>query len=1583
MDNLTNQVIRGYELRENIGAGGFGAVYRAYQPVVGREVAIKVILPQYANQPEFIRRFETEAQVVARLEHPHIVPLFDYWRDPTGAYLVLRLLKGGSLQSYWEKNRLEIPEVVRLIDQISGALAVAHRNGVIHRDIKPQNILLDEDMNAYLTDFGIAKVMGDPLTDEDEGISGSPAYLAPEQIKSEPITAQTDIYGLGVIIFELLTGVHPFPGSTMTELIFKHLQDPLPDLIEYRPDLPEAINRVIQKATAKNPEERYPDTLSLAEDFRRAAANETAIDSFMPDIDFTNITNPYKGLRAFEEADAADFFGRETMVQQIVARLAEQHELSRFLAVIGPSGSGKSSVVKAGLLPSLRWNEIPGSNNWFIVEMTPGTQPIQRLGEALLSVAVKPSHHLIDQLRSDSHGLLWAVDTIGLNSDLLLVIDQFEEVFTLTENETQRSQFLDLLHTAVTNPDSRVRIIITLRADFMDRPLQYPVFGELIRRRSEFVLPLSADEIERAVTGPAQRVGLQVDSNLLAAIVADVRAEPGALPLLQYALTEVFERRDGRFLTLEAYQNSGGILGALARRADEIYQEFSKEQQAVTRQLFLRLVTLGEGAEDTRRRVHRSELISIASPDVVQTILDTFGKYRLLSFDNDPITREPTIEIAHEALIREWDLLRMWLDNSRLDVRQQRQLNSAAAEWMKANRENSFLLSGSRLGQLEEWAATTDLALTPDERAFIQTSVKERERLAALERERQEREKQLEQRARLVLRSLAAVLFIGIIASLILTAVAVNRSQEAESARATSVINEQLALDNAATATYAQGDALAQANLAATAAAEAQNAATSEAYARATSVANEQLALNSAATAVIAEEQAVLEANNAQTQVAIASTALAVVERNALEAQSVALAANANQALDSDNTDLALALAIEANQIPNPPEQAQNILAQAAYTPGTRYLYEGNGDRMTALAVNPNGQNFLTGTMNGVLTLWDIETGEKLETQDMGIWIHGISFSPDGETAVIALLSHDLSLWDVVNWQEIKTIEGRAQMYTIAYHPNGKMALTGYGRTTNDLDNYHAVLWDLATGEEILHLEGHQDEIQTVAISPDGRLAASGAGDDFEDNGENIVILWDLETGEEIRRFDVFTLRLSTVAFSPDGKILATAGHDEVIILWDVETGEELRRLTGHTSDIESLVFSPNGQFILSGSVDFSIMLWDVATGTQLRRFFGHTGAVLDIGFTPDGRKFVSAGADGSARLWYTDLSVELDQFVDDDPIRTIATSPDGKTLLSGSLSGRVIMWDIETKQEIRRFEGHQDTILNISFHPADQTALVSDYAGGLILWNLATGEQIKKFEGYNETTLIPGAVFSPDGNRAVVTSIDAAQRAASSEVILFNMETYEELWRTEYAYNVVSSVEFTPDGAMILLGSGNAENNGAGELIIVDTETGETLNTLTGHTDTIYFAAASPDGQYALTGSGDLSLILWDLTTGEQIQRLLGHTGIIQGVDFSPDGKMALSASWDKTVRLWNLETGEEMMRFEGHTDRARSVIFSADGQTAFSAGWDGTIRQWMMPLSGQALIDWVLENRYVRELTCAEREQYRVEPLCETDNE
>jgi hypothetical protein len=348
---------------------------------------------------------------------------------------------------------------------------------------------------------------------------------------------------------------------------------------------------------------------------------------------------------------------------------------------------------------------------------------------------------------------------------------------------------MDLIHGAVNDSKSRVRVIITLRADFYDRPLQYPAFGNLVRNHLETLLPLSAEELERAIVNPSHQVGVTFENGLVATIIEEVNYRPGALPLLQYALTELFDQRQERLLTADAYTAIGGAAGALARRAEELYQEQGDDGREAIRHMFLRLVSAGspvsdsgaaaagiDGAPaDTRKRVPRSELLSASGdPDRLDEIIDTYADYRLLSLDHNPATRQPTVEVAHEAILREWDRLRGWLEESRADLALHRQLIRATREWIESGSDESFVLRGARLSSFESWVDDSQWVLTEEEHLYLDSSIALRAKRALAEQERQEQEARLEQRASRRLKALVVVMAVALVVAIGLTIAAIN-----------------------------------------------------------------------------------------------------------------------------------------------------------------------------------------------------------------------------------------------------------------------------------------------------------------------------------------------------------------------------------------------------------------------------------------------------------------------------------------------------------------------------------------------------------------------------------------------------------------------------------------------------------------------------------------------------------------------------------------------------------------------------------------------------------------------------------------
>jgi len=1528
---VTKNVPRGYELREQIGAGGFGAVYRAFHPEVGREVAVKIVLPEFANHPDFIRRFEAEAQIIARLEHPRIVPLYDYWREPDSAYLVMRLLRGGSLQTLLEAGPLPLEKVANLVEQMAEALSAAHQLGIVHRDLKPANILLDEAGNYYLSDFGIAKDIAlESQATLEGGLLGSPLYMSPEQMLSQPVTPQSDIYGLGVVLYEALTGEKPFPDESLAALIDKQLHTPLPAIHALRPELPPGVDAVIQRATAKDPAERFPDALALAAAFRQALAGvvTAAVEAVPSGEEEALLTNPYKGLRAFQESDAGDFYGREALVQALLARLGPDGKASlpeangsgegRFLAVVGPSGSGKSSVVKAGLIPALRQGAVPGSENWFIVEMLPGAHPLEELEATLLRVAVNPPASLLDQLSADERGLLRAAKRVlpgGEEAQLLLVIDQFEEVFTLVEDRAASKHLLDSLFAAVTDPRSPVRVAITLRADFYDRPLMYPDFSELMRQHTEVVVPLTAEELAQAIREPALQAGATLEAGLVTAIVAEVHEQPGALPLLQYSLTELFEHREGHTLTRAAYEQIGGVLGALSRRAEELYSGLDPDGQEAARQLFLRLVTLGEGVEDTRRRALRSELeaIRIAPPDeeplaameaqdissafihhppssVMGSVIDAFGRYRLLSFDRDPLTRGPTVEVAHEAILREWSRLRGWLDESREDIRQHRRLNSLANEWQQAGREPSFLLRGARLEQLEAWAAATTLALTPDEAAYLEACLAEREARRAEEAARQAHETALERRSRNFLRGLVAVFAVAALVAVVLSVFAFNQ--------------QRIARQNEAAALAARGEA---------------------------------------------EQIAKVQARQAQVS------------------QSLALAAQSRLALRADNLDLALALAMEAVRIPDPPGQAQMALSEAAYAPGTIRLFLGHEAAVWSVAVSPDGRYGLSGDEAGMILLWDLESGELLRRleghTDM---VTGLAFTPDGRQAVSASQDKTLIHWDLETGQVIRQISAHESgINTVTVSPDGLLAASGSGENYIDLpgiaEDNSVRLWDLHSGEEMRRFDIFSDGVTDISFTPDGRsLAIATMADGY--------LILDLETGKVLLRPGATEEGITGVAVSPDGETVLTAGaRTNEVTRWDLQTGEiEGYMEERHNSTLHAVAVSPDSRRVLAGSIILTES--DLETGGLLHRFnFGATA----IAYRPDGVTALIGNLDHSVRLVSLASGAEIGRLpASVNWINGVAYSPDGQTALTNDVAA-LHRWDIETSKEIWS-KVSPSNFWEIAYNPDGTQALTGEFGGIVSLWDAANGKLLKRlesdgsFEGHPSDDGVYDVAFHPGGKFALTGS---GGEAKGDHLIYWDLESGKPVWLFD-TFDVLG-LAISPDGRTAL----SAEEDNS--VNWWDLETGQLIRKLEGHTN-IVWSVAFVDERTAISASDDGTLILWNLESGTALRRFLGHSEGIKEVVLSPDKHLALSASRDGSLILWDVQSGEPLRRYAGHADELMDVAWRLGGGEALSGARDGQAIRWRIDADLETFLDWVAHNRYVRPLTCDEREAYQVEPRC-----
>ncbi|HKQ51189.1 MAG TPA: TIR domain-containing protein, partial [Pyrinomonadaceae bacterium] len=441
---------------------------------------------------------------------------------------------------------------------------------------------------------------------------------------------------------------------------------------------------------------------------------------------------PYRGLRPFDEEHAEYFFGREGDIQRLIEKL----KTTRFLAVLGASGSGKSSLVRAGVVPRLKRGVLPESDTWTIRVFTPTAYPLSNLAANLLRLYPQQSmNRTLDELNEDERTLHLAVQLATAERPagerVVWVVDQFEEIFTLCNDEKERAQFLANLLYAAFIPGGRNAVVLTLRADFYQRCASYPELSELIAAHQFLVSPMDEENLKQAIEEPAWQVGLEFEQGLVETILDDIQSQPGALPLLEHALLELWERRRGLMLTLEAYRESGGVEGAIAKRADAIYDSFTPEQQQIVRRIMLRLTQPGEGTEDTRRRATMDELVTrMGENKAVEDVTQTMANARLLTTDEEP--GKQVVEVSHEALIRGWPRLRKWIEEDRAGLRILRRLTEAAREW-QPTKDESLLYRGAHLAQASEWRERNETALNELEREFLDASMAARR---AVERRR-------------------------------------------------------------------------------------------------------------------------------------------------------------------------------------------------------------------------------------------------------------------------------------------------------------------------------------------------------------------------------------------------------------------------------------------------------------------------------------------------------------------------------------------------------------------------------------------------------------------------------------------------------------------------------------------------------------------------------------------------------------------------------------------------------------------------------------------------------------------------------
>jgi WD40 repeat protein/class 3 adenylate cyclase len=1239
------------------------------------------------------------------------------------------------------------------------------------------------------------------------------------------------------------------------------------------------VEVLVSASTGRSPAEVADQAAALRAE---TDGNPALIAQLLEEVDRTGVTAvslpcPYKGLASFQPEDQELFFGREEVVGALLARLAS----APLLGIVGASGSGKSSVVRAGLLPGVWRGALPGSGAWRTVVMAPGPHPLAELAAQVALLLHKGPAGLLQELEHDHRALDLATRQllVGANPDarLLLVIDQFEELFTICEDASEREQFLDAVLYAVGSPRARTSAVVVMRADFYGHAASSSALAAALESNHALLGPMREDELRAAVERPARHVGLRLEPGLADAVVADVIDQPGGLPLLSHALVETWKGRSGRTLTLSAYRGVGGARGALARTADTVVAGMNPDEQAIARNLFIRLVEVGDGTDDTSRRAELRELNPGDDPKVA-AVLQQLVDSRLLT------AGESTVEIAHEALIRGWPRLRDWLDEDREGLRLLSHLRASAHEWDRLGRDAGELQRGVRLAATLDWVNEAHPQLDDVERQYLDAGRAAEEAELDAARRQARRDASAKRRLRTLLAATALLLVAVLIAGLFAVRQR-NRAEDAASAR-----------DAAATLAEAR---------------------------------------RSGAQALVAPgyDQALLlgvEGRHLHESPETNFNLLAAIQRSpyAVGVISGSQAGGVDLAFTPDGKTLFASGAggdpgLSAFDVSTRRRQA--FLAGAGNGPAVRSAVSLDGglavvaDEVGHLpAENPKYE--LRVVDAGTLT----DTGPPLAVSDEYWPPTRLSFSADG-TRVAAVRGSNFvfdregaeaRVWDVTRGGEAVLrfpLEGAPGESDVVFLP-GSTSILAAGRAGTSVV-------DISTGQEIHAIDG---AFAPLALSPDGgTLAATLDPSTAADIG-----LFDVSTGEPTATFaSGHSERITRLAFSPDGSTLASGGEDHLVVVWDVGTATRRSVLRGHAAPVRGLAFSPDGFTLASGGDDQALYLWDLLRDDTLDHqvppgVVPPTPAfpIGAIAASPDGTHVTYISSDFN-RLQIRDvatgaLSAPIDagggpQYGSSMPIQgverryvTITARDEGSPRQQPVT---VKIWDRETGGVVA--EG-------LTAEPAEEVvfkARLTPDGRRLVIFYLSGGN-VSHLDVLDATTLQPvggpplaldgvawEVSYTPDVRQAVV-GLTHPDTDRPPDGLVIDLED-RRIDRT-VTLEELSGIQGTAIGSE---GRTIAFSDDTGSVVIVDAATGRKSQVLEAHDGPFVGISFAPDEATFVTAGADGTVKLWDTSTREPLGtvRPLG-TNRIAAATFLDEGRVLIYFptgeifEWDPRPDAW-----------------------------------------------------------------------------------
>ena len=1074
---------------------------------------------------------------------------------------------------------------------------------------------------------------------------------------------------------------------------------------------------------------------------------------------------PYPGMKPFGLGDRDRFFGREKEIGELLERL----RLHPFITVIGPSGSGKSSLVFAGLIPALRESRLFGSGGWRIESMRPGETPETTLREALAAETPESAR-------------------------LLLVVDQFEELFTLAKEEPVSFQE-GLLKLAKT---PNVYLVLTVRADFYAELMTSLLWQEIQNYRLE-VVPLTKTGLQDAILKPAETMGVFVEAALVERLMTDAAGEPGVLPLIQETLVLLWQRLERRFLPLRAYeaivlsrsayggQETGqktGLQVAIARRADQAIKELQddpEQQQAIVRRIFLRLIQFGEGRADTRRQQPIDALQAVTDdPALFNKTLGHLVDCRLLTLSGNADDSARKVDIAHEALITGWPQLQQWITERRELEQTRRRLSAKAEEWVRLGQGAGGLLDRVELAETQRWLESPDareLGYTGVFPKLVQIS------LETIEADEQ-RQLQLERKARKSAQRFNWIAGISLVLLTGLTTYAfIQRNQSEKNrqeAEQQSIISQARTTETLFT-TDQQLEALISGLKAA-----------------------KQLRRNS-------EELPVL----IQLILALQKVVYGIREQNRLEGHT--------------NWVLGVDISPDSQTIASASADKTIRLWKADGSSLLKPL-KGHTDSVVEVNFNPNGRVLVSASSDKTIRFWNVIDGQPIgQPIQVGDWIANVRFSSDGQFIAAACTNKVVKLWRVSDHKSFPSLQGHtAKVTDISFSPDRQhLASVSEDGTIR--------LWNFRSGKAEKSIQGQSGKLYGVSFSPKGQAIVT-AGED------NTVKLWAVHDGHLIRTLQGHRDVVLNVQFSKDGQAIVSASKDGTIKLWSLD-GRLLQNFQGHREAVGSVRFSSNEMFLVSGSNDKTVRIWNRNANSSV--VLTHQSPINSVQFSSDGHQIISAAEDGTIGLWQRNGKPLPSRLLKEEPLSTAIFSPiDNQTVATG-VGATIKLWNLD-RGSPKVLTGHQNTVSTLSFSPNGQLIVSGSLDKTLRLWRLDGTPLGQPLQGH--TDRINSVSFNPDGNLIASGSSDKTIRLWTVDG-----KTVEPPLKGHT--DSVLAVTFSPDGKELASASSDktirlwSRNGNQFEPL---------GSTLQGHSGGVYGISFSPDGTILASASSDGSIRFW-----------------------------------------------------------------------------------------------------------------------------